>query len=587
MVAATAKMNHSIRNRILGILGLLALGYLLLLAMMQTTAGATHEHMERVSTSLRPASSALDEAEHDYAEVRKEYKDTVTLEDQNALADAQKASDNLRAALVLVRSSLAASPELAGRADLLLEHYESIDAPSQQIYGAVLASKDNLSDELQAKVSALGKQNKQFEDEMEAFDATLAQEGRSEFAAVDSSLIHTRAIAWVVLIVAMIGCTGAWWVLQYKVILPLDRLARRMRDIAEGDGDLTGRVEVRGHDELDEVGRWFNVFIARIEQIVARVSGGANALAAAAGSLSDAAREAVSQAALQQDEAARITSSMNEISTAAFAISETTQKAAVDARGAEEQAQAGGRTIHATVETIQELLVANQATATRIEELGAATEAIGRIIGAIDDIANQTSLLALNASIESARAGEHGRGFAVVAAEVRRLAERTGKATGEISQAVLAIQAGTAEVVGAMRASMVQVASGVSSARSAGLVLESIIQGSEEVQKMVTQIASASAQQSYSTQSVNATLNKIAGIMESTTSGAENAVEGCDRLSHLAADLNELVGSFKVRDEQGDGGGWDGVRPAGSNAANRRWMQGAIAGLGRPAVVRS
>ena len=99
-----------------------------------------------------------------------------------------------------------------------------------------------------------------------------------------------------------------------------------------------------------------------------------------------------------------------------------------------------------------------------------------------------------------------------------------------------------------MRASMVQVASGVNSARSAGQVLESIIQGSEEVQKMVTQIASASAQQSHSTQSVNATLNKIAGIMESATNGAEDAVEGCDRLSHLAADLNELVGSFKVRD---------------------------------------
>jgi methyl-accepting chemotaxis protein len=550
-VFRNSKMKHSIRMRILGILAMMAMSYLLLLVMVQMTANTTHRHMERVSTSLFPASSALNSAEDDFSEIRKDYRDTVTLEDKSAFTDAQKASDEVHAELVGVRSNLDSSPELAHEAELLLEHFESMSVRSRQTYGAVLASKENLSDDLQAKVSALGTEYKQFNDQIEAFDVTLAQESRSEFAAVDTSLIRTRVIGWIVLLVALIGCTGGGWVMQHNVILPLDRLASRMRDIAEGDGDLTGRVEVHGHDELDEVACWFNVFIERIEQIVLRVAQNARALGDAATGLAGIAHETALQSSMQQDQAMHITASMGEISTAVHQISETTQNAAIDARKAEEKAHAGGETIQSTVATIQQLMMANQATATKIEELGHASDAIGRIIGVIDDIANQTSLLALNASIEAARAGEHGRGFAVVAAEVRRLAERTSRATGEIDQTVRAIQGGTAEVVEAMRSSMKHVESGVDSARSAGAALASIIHGSEAVQRMVTQIASASTQQSYATQSVNANINEISSIIESTTNNSARAVDACDRLSHLAADLNQLVGTFKVRDQLG------------------------------------
>jgi methyl-accepting chemotaxis protein len=349
------------------------------------------------------------------------------------------------------------------------------------------------------------------------------------------------------LALGLCGFLGTWWMLQFEVIQPLDRLGRRMRDIAEGGGDLTGRVDVRGHSELDVVGHWFNVFIERIETIVVRVSGVAGTLAKASAQLSETAREAASWTALQNDEAGRITGSMNEISTAAFAISETTQRAAEEAGSAEKKAHAGGETIQSTVATIQQLLVANQATATKIEELGRASDAIGAVTGVIDDIANQTNLLALNASIEAARAGEHGRGFAVVASEVRRLAERTRHATQEIDQTVHAIQTGTAEVIEAMRSSMSHAETGVGSARFAGGALASIIQESEAVQRMVTEIACASAQQSASTQSVNVALIKIAGITERVTAGAGNAAKGCDYLSLLAADLNQLVGAFKVR----------------------------------------
>jgi methyl-accepting chemotaxis protein len=330
------------------------------------------------------------------------------------------------------------------------------------------------------------------------------------------------------------------------VVLPLHTLAVRLQDIAEGEGDLTRRIEVNGKNEIDEVGIWFNVFIGRIEEIVRRVAAHAGTLGAAAMEMAERAREIASQSAMQQEQAEKITTAMSEMSSAVQEISHTTQSAAVDARKAEESAHFGGETVQTTVQTIGELLTANEQTSTRIEDLGKSSDAIGRIVNVINEIAGQTNLLALNASIEAARAGEHGRGFAVVAGEVRRLAERTSLATKEIDTTVRAIQVGTTEAVEAMRSSMSHVQSGADSARSAGEALASIIHGSESVQKMVTQIAAAATEQSYSTESVSANVSQIASIIEQTAASSQQSVEACQQLSLLANELTGLVGSFKV-----------------------------------------
>jgi methyl-accepting chemotaxis protein len=543
-------MKHSIRLRILAILGVLAVGYMLLLGLAQFTAGATRGHMDHLSTSIFPAALKLREAESTFEQMTRSYKEAVLLEDPGTLAVADKDAEAVEELLTVLRDNLGGSPDLARNVDDLLTQFSSIRSRSHDTYGALLTSKDNATTDLQSQVFVLASDDRNFAAAMQALNESIRGQFHGETDAIDLWSTRSRVAGLAMLMIALTGCAGAWWVLQYKVLLPLNRLAGRMKAIAEGDGDLTDRVEVHGHDELDEVGSWFNVFIERIEEIVLRVTRNARALGEAASGLAAIAHETASQSAKQRDQAMHITASMGEISTAVHQISETTQSAARDARKAEENAHSGGNTIQSTVATIQQLLVANQATATKIAELGQASDAIGTIIGVIDDIANQTSLLALNASIESARAGEHGRGFAVVAAEVRRLAERTSRATREIDQTVRAIQAGTAEVVEAMRSSMQHVESGVGSARSAGDALASIIQGSEAVQKMVTQIATASTQQSYATQSVNANLTEISSIIESTTNSSARAVDACDRLSHLAADLNQLVGAFKVHDEQ-------------------------------------
>lgn len=544
-------MKHSIRARILAILGIMAVSYLLLLTTVQFTAGATHGHMERLSVTLFPAALQIQKAEISFQQQQKRYQDAVLLEDASMVGVGDKDANAVASDLDVLQAGLAGSPRLSRNADDIVTQFSSIRARAHQTYAALVAGGDNIPDTLQEKVAALATDNRRLTATMQDLDKALTDQSSEEFQATELWSSHTRLAGWVMLIVALLGCSSAWWVLQYKVILPLDRLARRMRDIAEGGGDLTERVEVFGRDEFDTVGHWFNIFIERIEQTVLRVTRNARALGEAATGLAGIARETASQSAMQHDQAMHITTSMSEISTAVHQISETMLGAALDARKAEENAHAGGETIQSTVATIQQLMVANQATATKIEELGRSSDAIGRIIDVIDDIANQTSLLALNASIESARAGEHGRGFAVVASEVRRLAERTGRATNEISETVRAIQGGTAEVVEAMRSSMRHVERGVGSARSAGEALTTVIQGSEAVQRMVTQIASATTEQSYAAQSVNANLNEISSIIGRTTSSSARTVDALERLTHLAADLNELVGAFKVRDQPG------------------------------------
>ncbi|MGA3370275.1 MAG: methyl-accepting chemotaxis protein [Terracidiphilus sp.] len=535
-----------IKTRILLILSILGGGYLLLLAMVQLSSTATHSRMSEISSSLFPAALHMQHAQASFERMKKHYGDAVVLQDPASLGGAEKDAEATAEALGQMKAVLASSPELSKQANSLLAQFSSIRSRDHDTYAAILAAKDGPSDDLMAQVGALGKDNKALTDAMTVFSAAIADSFQKQLDAVDAVSVRSRIIGMVMLVFAVLICAAAWWVVQSKVVLPLRMLALRLQDIAEGEGDLTRRIEVEGQNEIDEVGIWFNVFIGRIQEVVRRVAEHAATVGEAATELAQSARETATQAAQQQEQAARIGATMNEISTSVLEISNTTQNAAVDARKAEESAHAGGQTVQSTVETIGELLKSNEETSSRIEELGRSSNAIGRIISVIDEIAGQTNLLALNAAIEAARAGEHGRGFAVVAGEVRRLAERTSEATKEIDKTVRSIQQGTSEAVEAMRSSMSHVQSGVTSARSAGEALSSIIHGSESMQKMVTQIAAAATEQSYSTQSVSANVNEIASIIEQTAASSRHSVEACQQLASLASELTGLVGAFKV-----------------------------------------
>lgn len=541
-----------IKTRILSILGALAGGYILLLVMVEISANITHTRMSEISAALFPAALKMQEAEAGYERMKKHYNDAVVLQDTGALDSAETDAGAAASALDAVKQALAAIPEFGSKVDGLVTEFSSLRARNHETYSAIASGKETPTPELMAQVRNLGKENNAFESEMSGFDKQIAATFQVRLDSVDAWSVRSKVTGTVMLIFAVLFCGLAWWVVHFAVVLPLRSLALRMQDIAEGDGDLTRRIEVAGDNEIDEAGHWFNVFICRIEEIMQRVGNHAMTLGEAAAELTQTARDTARQATQQQEQAEQITVAMNEMAAAIEEISHTTQNAAMGANKAEESAKSGGETVQSTVQSIGQLLSANQQTSARIEELGRSSDAIGKIISVIEEIAGQTNLLALNASIEAARAGEHGRGFAVVAGEVRRLAERTSGATKEIDATVHAIQEGTTEVVDAMRASMNYVQSGVETARSAGEALTSIIQGSESVQQMVSQIAAAATQQSCSTQSASHNVKEIAVIIRQTAASSERSVEACQQLSRLASELSCLVSAFRVGEERGE-----------------------------------
>ena len=185
-------------------------------------------------------------------------------------------------------------------------------------------------------------------------------------------------------------------------------------------------------------------------------------------------------------------------------------------------------------------------TAKKVQELGKSSNQIGEIIGVIDDIADQTNLLALNAAIEAARAGEQGRGFAVVADEVRKLAERTSKATKEITQMIQNIQTETQSAVEAMQAGTQQVELGVESTTKAGTSLHEIITTSEQVGNMVMLIATAATEQASATDEINSNIEQIAKITQETATGANESAKAVHELSNLATELHAIVSKFKI-----------------------------------------
>ncbi len=344
----------------------------------------------------------------------------------------------------------------------------------------------------------------------------------------------------------IVSIIGFVLLLRLMFSRPVRAMIERVKDIAEGEGDLTARIEVKREDELGMLARYFNSFIEKIQDIISQVASSANQVASAATEIAASSEQMSQGMERQSSQVAQISSAMEEMAASVNEVARKSNDATQEASESGRVAEEGGTIVQSTVEGMQAISEAVSAGAVSVEQLGKRGEQIGAIIEVINDIADQTNLLALNAAIEAARAGEHGRGFAVVADEVRKLADRTTKATEEISESIREIQTETANAVQRMNTGTEQVNEGVQRATLAGESLEQIVQSARSVSSVIAEIAAATEEQAATSEEISRNIEGINAVTQETVQGANQAASASVELSSRAEELRALVSRFKI-----------------------------------------
>jgi methyl-accepting chemotaxis protein len=312
-------------------------------------------------------------------------------------------------------------------------------------------------------------------------------------------------------------------------------------------------VEVTSNDEIGQAEVALNSMKNTLHQMVRSIAMTAEHLASASEEISAGASQSVETARVQSDQTLQVSTAMQQMSSTVHQVSEHSQKASESSHKAAQAARQGGEVVEQTLSTMRSIAESSTTVAARIAELGKSSEEIGKIVAVIDDLADQTNLLALNAAIEAARAGEQGRGFAVVADEVRKLAERTTKATQGIGAMVESIQTETRNAVQAIELGSRDVEAGVEKTSASGKALKEIIEMSEQVGDMISQIATAATEQSSATEQVNNNVAQISSLTQGSSLAAEQTAKACAELSTMALDLQNLVNQFSLGSSRATG----------------------------------
>ncbi|QDV71040.1 Methyl-accepting chemotaxis protein PctB [Rosistilla carotiformis] len=400
--------------------------------------------------------------------------------------------------------------------------------------------------------------------------AIVAEVSRDEaFAAADgmaalSAASKLQMFSWSLALagLAALCVTVIAVVLSQRLVAPINRSVAMLRDIAEGEGDLTKRLDASRNDELGEMAKWFNVFAAKLQSIIRSVTQNATTLNQASAELantstrlSEGASKATSQSSTVAAAAEELSVNMSNmarsteevsgnVQTVSIAVNEMNQSIVEVAQSAERSASVAGQAAH-LVELSND----------KISELGLAADEIGKVIQVIQDIAEQTNLLALNATIEAARAGEAGKGFAVVATEVKELAKQTAAATDDIRRRIEGIQGSTGDAVKAIR----EISEVINNVNQASLTIASAVEqqsmATKQISDNVSQTAQSAAAVARSVQEsatasreITQNISSVDGVLRQTSDSANNTRRAGDEFSDLANQLSKLVGQFKTGD---------------------------------------
>ncbi|KAF0811543.1 Methyl-accepting chemotaxis protein McpH [Andreprevotia sp. IGB-42] len=432
--------------------------------------------------------------------------------------------------------------QLEGQQQALLSQ---VLQPQIELRRAIARNEKSPDELMQAMGNGAGKQR------MDELRSVLAQIGDAESSLLDAraeEVAQIRAFSFACLIIAGLIVVA----IALGMILTLPRSVGKRLGYAVGltesaaAGDFSRQIEVEGSDEISQLLQAFAAMQQRLRQLLQQVRQSSDALLGGAADISSSAEQVAQQARDQSNAAAAMAAAVEQLTVSINHVAASAADAHSESREAGRVSSAGAEVIDLTVHGIREIAATVRSASGSVTQLGEQAQQIFSIVKVIREIADQTNLLALNAAIEAARAGEQGRGFAVVADEVRKLAERTGSSTQEIANMIQRIQSGTQQAVSNMGSGVEQVETGVELANQAGTAIGQIRSNAARVSSVVSDISEALNEQRTVSHDVASNVERIAQMSEETSRAVEASAQTAQRLRDLAQQLGQAVGQFRL-----------------------------------------
>lgn len=366
---------------------------------------------------------------------------------------------------------------------------------------------------------------------------------------IDDVKRDVNAVKWILVglnIVFAIFMLLLCYFISKGITRTLGYVDKSLEEMSSGGGDLTKRLLVEREDETGSLSNSFNHFLDNLKEIVVRINQNAVDVAGAAENLNRTSATIATGTERAASQSTSVAIACEEMAATSAEIAGNCIRTVDISNKAAQTAQNGSEIVEHAVQSIQRIAVKVQESARTVASLGTRSEQIGNIVGTIEDIADQTNLLALNAAIEAARAGEQGRGFAVVADEVRALAERTTKATREIGEMIKGIQKETQSAVTAMEEGVLEVELGTKEAARSGEALEEILNQVGDLTSQINQIATAAEQQTATTNEISKSMHQITEVVSDASKSSQETAGSANELSSMAEELKHIVAQFRM-----------------------------------------
>jgi methyl-accepting chemotaxis protein len=531
----------TIAQKLFAIPGMAILSFVIFVGFTVNTASTNVKMLDDARQIQFPALLASRNALVSMENVKSSLSAAVTTGDEDSL---QKAKDEAATTVENLQAIRAINDQLAQNVTPILDNFNQY---FDVAYGVSESMVNNTADF--SKLAALTQQMNAYLDTATRALTQFSEQQLAQFeGAIETSNVAANRLSQVGIFMGIITS-----IVLLAVAIPIVRNLRSsivnvvnsLKDIAQEDGDLTVRIHTTNKDEIGDLVHWFNQFVEKLQNVVRDIGNASQPLATLADNLNQVSTRAGTTISAQQMSAADAKSAVDEMTTSVNAVATSASEAAQAATEASGAADEGQRVVNRTVASIQSLAARVDETAVVIKKLEQDSNQVGVVLDVIKGIADQTNLLALNAAIEAARAGEQGRGFAVVADEVRTLASRTQKSTEQIQSTIEQLQTAARSAVTVMAKGTEQASLSVDEANKAGHSLGAITQTISRITLMNDQIEKSTGEQQTVALSISRNVDEINERTQDTASSSEKLTHVSHELEQLSQDFSRIMRQFK------------------------------------------